>query len=109
MRYLLTHLDDAWALTVVHLWLSLLPVLIAGLLVGAGCDRRGTKAARNAPAPADELPVADVLVSGDAQPAGATQPNAAAETVPRLVPTRNTGNPGKRLLTSDTTAEMSLK
>jgi osmoprotectant transport system permease protein len=28
MRYLLTHLDDAWALTVVHLRLSLLPVLI---------------------------------------------------------------------------------
>ncbi|HEX5253249.1 MAG TPA: ABC transporter permease, partial [Mycobacterium sp.] len=28
MHYLLTHLDDAWALTVVHLWLSLVPVLI---------------------------------------------------------------------------------
>jgi osmoprotectant transport system permease protein len=28
MHYLLTHLDDAWALTVVHLRLSLLPVLI---------------------------------------------------------------------------------
>ncbi len=32
MHYLLTHLDDAWALTVVHLRLSLLPVLI-GLAV----------------------------------------------------------------------------
>jgi osmoprotectant transport system permease protein len=28
MNYLLTHLDDAWALTVVHLRLSLVPVLI---------------------------------------------------------------------------------
>lgn len=28
MHYLLTHLDDAWALTVVHLWLALVPVLI---------------------------------------------------------------------------------
>ncbi|OBH60034.1 ABC transporter permease [Mycobacterium sp. E2479] len=28
MRYLLTHLDDARALTVLHLWLSLIPVLI---------------------------------------------------------------------------------
>ncbi|WP_299562860.1 ABC transporter permease [uncultured Mycolicibacterium sp.] len=32
MRYLLTHLDAAWALTLVHLRLSLLPVLL-GLLV----------------------------------------------------------------------------
>ncbi|OBH87794.1 ABC transporter permease [Mycobacterium scrofulaceum] len=32
MHYLLTHLDDAWALTVVHLRLSLVPVLI-GLAV----------------------------------------------------------------------------
>ena len=32
MRYLLTHLDAAWALTVIHLRLSLLPVLI-GLLI----------------------------------------------------------------------------
>jgi osmoprotectant transport system permease protein len=32
MHYLLTHLDDAWALTLVHLRLSLLPVLI-GLAV----------------------------------------------------------------------------
>jgi len=28
MHYLLTHLDDAWGLTGVHLWLSLMPVLI---------------------------------------------------------------------------------
>lgn len=28
MHYLLTHLDDAWALTIVHLRLSLVPVLI---------------------------------------------------------------------------------
>src|SRR5271166_6938305 len=28
MHYLLTHLDDAWALTVVHLRLALVPVLI---------------------------------------------------------------------------------
>src|SRR5258707_14920882 len=28
MHYLLTHLDDAWALTVIHLQLSLVPVLI---------------------------------------------------------------------------------
>lgn len=32
MRYLLTHLDDAWALTLVHLRLSLIPVLL-GLLI----------------------------------------------------------------------------
>lgn len=32
MRYLLKHLDSAWALTLVHLWLSLLPVLI-GLVI----------------------------------------------------------------------------
>ncbi|MDT5132406.1 MAG: osmoprotectant transport system permease protein [Mycobacterium sp.] len=32
MRYLLTHLGDAWALTVIHLRLSLIPVL-AGLLI----------------------------------------------------------------------------
>jgi len=32
MHYLLTHLDDAWALTVVHLRLSLVPVLI-GLVI----------------------------------------------------------------------------
>jgi osmoprotectant transport system permease protein len=28
MRYLLHHLPDAWALTTIHLWLSLVPVLI---------------------------------------------------------------------------------
>lgn len=28
MHYLLTHLDDAWALTTVHLWLALVPVLL---------------------------------------------------------------------------------
>ena len=32
MQYLFTHLDDAWALTVIHLRLSLIPVLL-GLLV----------------------------------------------------------------------------
>ena len=32
MRYLLTHLDDAWALTMIHLRLSLIPVVI-GLLI----------------------------------------------------------------------------
>ena len=32
MTYLITHLDDAWTLTVIHLRMSLLPVLI-GLLV----------------------------------------------------------------------------
>ena len=32
MRYLLTHLDGAWALTLIHLRLSLIPVLI-GLLI----------------------------------------------------------------------------
>lgn len=33
MHYLLTHLDDAWRLAVVHLRLALVPVLI-GLAVG---------------------------------------------------------------------------
>ena len=28
MNYLLTHLDDAWELTVIHLWLSLLPLAL---------------------------------------------------------------------------------
>jgi osmoprotectant transport system permease protein len=32
VRYLLTHLDDAWALTVIHLRLSLIPVVL-GLLI----------------------------------------------------------------------------
>lgn len=32
MQYLLTHLDDAWALTVIHLRLSLVPILL-GLLI----------------------------------------------------------------------------
>jgi osmoprotectant transport system permease protein len=32
VQYLLTHLDDAWALTLIHLRLSLIPVLI-GLLI----------------------------------------------------------------------------
>src|ERR1700758_3314480 len=32
MRYLFTHLDDAWALTIIHLRLSLVPVLL-GLLI----------------------------------------------------------------------------
>ena len=32
MNYLLTHLDDAWELTLVHLWLSLLP-LVLGLVI----------------------------------------------------------------------------
>ena len=32
MRYLLTHLDDAWELTLVHMRLSLIPMLL-GLLI----------------------------------------------------------------------------
>lgn len=32
MRYLLTHLSEAWDLTLIHLWLSLLP-LVLGLLI----------------------------------------------------------------------------
>ena len=32
MRYLFTHLDDAWALTIIHLRLSMIPVLL-GLLI----------------------------------------------------------------------------
>jgi osmoprotectant transport system permease protein len=32
VNYLLTHLDDAWELTVIHLWLSLLP-LVLGLVI----------------------------------------------------------------------------
>jgi osmoprotectant transport system permease protein len=32
VRYLLTHLDDAWALTVIHLRLSLVPIVL-GLLI----------------------------------------------------------------------------
>ena len=33
MRYLLTHLDDLWELTVIHLRLSLVPIVL-GLLTG---------------------------------------------------------------------------
>jgi osmoprotectant transport system permease protein len=32
VNYLLTHLDDAWELTLIHLWLSLVP-LVLGLLI----------------------------------------------------------------------------
>ena len=32
MRYLFTHLDDAWELTLIHLWLSLVPVVLGLLL-----------------------------------------------------------------------------
>jgi osmoprotectant transport system permease protein len=32
VRYLFTHLDDAWQLTLIHLWLSLVP-LVLGLLI----------------------------------------------------------------------------
>jgi len=32
VNYLLTHLDDAWELTLIHLWLSLLP-LVLGLVI----------------------------------------------------------------------------
>ena len=32
VHYLLTHLDDAWELTLIHLWLSLVP-LVLGLLI----------------------------------------------------------------------------
>ncbi|OBB94537.1 ABC transporter permease [Mycobacterium sp. 852002-30065_SCH5024008] len=42
MHYLLTHLDDAWALTIVHLRLSLVPVLIGLALavpLGAAVQR----------------------------------------------------------------------
>jgi osmoprotectant transport system permease protein len=42
MHYLLTHLDDAWALTVVHLRLSLVPVLVGLVLavpLGAAVQR----------------------------------------------------------------------
>ncbi|HUO40590.1 MAG TPA: ABC transporter permease [Mycobacterium sp.] len=45
MRYLLTHLDAAWALTVIHLRLSLVPVLIGLLIavpVGAFVQRTTT-------------------------------------------------------------------
>ena len=47
MHYLLTHLGDAWALTVVHLRLSLLPVLIGlALAVPLGVLVQGAPVAR---------------------------------------------------------------
>ncbi|MFZ1176990.1 MAG: ABC transporter permease [Mycobacterium sp.] len=47
MRYLLTHLDDAWALTVVHLRLSLVPVLIGlAIAVPLGVLVQRTRIAR---------------------------------------------------------------
>ena len=35
MRYLLTHLDTAWALTLIHLRLALVPLLLGLLIDGA--------------------------------------------------------------------------
>lgn len=47
MRYLLTHLDDAWALLVVHLRLSLVPVLIGlAIAVPLGAAVRRAPVAR---------------------------------------------------------------
>lgn len=47
MHYLLTHLDDAWALTVVHLRLSLVPVLVGlALAVPLGAAVRRAPVAR---------------------------------------------------------------
>ena len=34
MRYLVTHLDKAWMLTVIHLRLSLIPVVLGLLILG---------------------------------------------------------------------------
>ena len=47
MNYLLTHLDDAWELTLIHLWLSLLPLLL-GLVIAVplGAFVHRTKALR---------------------------------------------------------------
>ena len=46
MRYLLNNLDDAWALTVIHLRLSLIPIIL-GLLIavplGALVQRRSAE------------------------------------------------------------------
>ncbi|ORA20083.1 ABC transporter permease [Mycobacterium arosiense] len=47
MRYLMSHLDDAWALTVVHLRLSLVPVLIGlAIALPLGMLVRRTRIAR---------------------------------------------------------------
>jgi hypothetical protein len=63
----------------------LVPGLLGGVMLAAGCERRATKVARDAPPPAaDDLPMVDAPVpaTADAQPAGATQPHAAAATQP---------------------------
>ena len=49
VRYLLTHLDDAWELTLIHLWLSLVP-LVLGLLIAVPLGRPGPPDDAAAPA-----------------------------------------------------------
>ena len=39
MRYLFTHLDDLWALTLIHLRLSLIPIVL-GLLIAVPLGAR---------------------------------------------------------------------
>jgi osmoprotectant transport system permease protein len=47
MHYLLSHLDDAWALTRIHLWLALVPVLIGlAIAVPLGMLVQRTRIAR---------------------------------------------------------------
>lgn len=47
MHYLLSHLDDAWALTGIHLWLALVPVLIGlAIAVPLGMLVQRTRIAR---------------------------------------------------------------
>jgi osmoprotectant transport system permease protein len=47
MHYLLAHLDDAWGLTALHLWLSLVPVLIGlAIALPLGMLVRRTRIAR---------------------------------------------------------------
>jgi hypothetical protein len=69
--------NGRWSLVLI------LPALLGAMLGAAGCDRRAAKTARNVPPPpGDDLPMVDVPAAGEAQPAGATQPQAAPDTQP---------------------------
>ena len=57
------------------------PVALAGVLAVAGCEERAMKSARK-PAVPETVAAADLPTTADAQPAGATQPHAAADTQP---------------------------
>jgi hypothetical protein len=81
------------------------PAVLAGALLVVGCKERATDAARK-PAASAAVAVADNPSTADAQPAGATQPQVAAETQPAnsflTIDGRMTEFPAARLRLSKT-------